>query len=255
MCVIHMHQVDYLYVTDFNEFPLSLCFLLAGLTKDYDLDFETSVLDHDDYCMSQNAAPNAAVATALHGGKPAYKHFKYNFISGSKHFSEGRSRGPYGWSKEKQQEQEKAADEMIMRMAPEALNDYTPSGLGYGENHSYYYKYLSVGGNPRPALALRHPTVTPRESSNSTPASSSSSSSSSSKPKPSASASRRPAPATSGWYDDEDLVIDESRLCFAASMGYGSTHMYVLQYGHPTTLYRLYCPLVAFEYHSLNIVL
>lgn len=167
--------------------------------------------------LGQNPVPRAAVEAALRGGKPAYPHYKYNFIAGSQHYSVGKSSGAYGWTKEKQLEQEAMADEMLHRMTSDASEDLIASGLGYGKYHHFHQKYITMDDKERRVKHEKNPVIVPNGTARplSLP--------------PIANPATNPSARVTGWYESEDNVVEveEKELRLAAGLGYGARHTYV----------------------------
>jgi hypothetical protein len=115
-------------------------------------------------------------------GRPAFKHFKYGYIAGTSHFSEGKA-STYGWTRDRQKMMDsqlasaarQTGDLHMMReAAPTAeasptagtvpgVNHFFPqgsraaSGLGYGRKHAQHYKYTSANQPPRQCTRARDP--------------------------------------------------------------------------------------------------
>jgi len=178
--------------------------------------------------------------TGVHGGRAYYPHFKYNFITGSGHYTMGAARGLYGWSKAKELEQEQKVTEMLRRLSAEDLTESNAMGLGYGTTHHAYYRYLNPNnGHPRKGREITYPKLVCRAS---TPASCSSpapaepkagcaeaSKCSSKCPKSSNNIPGRRAnmnKGLTGWPSDTDcdIEIEVNQLNMASSLGFGSTH-------------------------------
>ena len=201
-------------------------------------------------------ASAVAIQAALQGAKPYYAHFKYNFVPGSKHFSEGDARGPYGKSKERQAEQESLADEMVSRICTEQSADLTASGLGYSEHHPMRKKYLSLEAKANKARDPQYPRVLSKAEATARTAAAASSLAATRPSEPqqygaapgeSSSAAAAPAAApkrVTGWYEDEPAVVAESDLCLAAGLGYGNVHPYVSLGSTRFSLCSTACPLV-----------